>query len=66
MDKTRRELFDLVWVVQMIHLSKQLGLSDVGSRKICIKYSIPPTQFPQQHRLSADSDAVSSIIIKID
>jgi len=43
MDKTRRELFDLVWEVPMIHLSKQLGLSDVGLRKICIKYGIPLT-----------------------
>ena len=43
MNKTRHELFDLVWEVPMIHLSGQLGLSDVGLRKICTKYGIPLT-----------------------
>lgn len=41
MNKTQHELFDLVWEVPMIHLSGQLGLSDVGLRKICTKYGIP-------------------------
>ena len=43
MNKTRHELFDLVWEVPMIHLSGQLSLSDVGLRKICTKYGIPLT-----------------------
>lgn len=41
MNKTRHELFDLVWEVPMVHLGSQLGLSDVGLRKICVKYGIP-------------------------
>ena len=41
MNKTRQELFDLVWEVPMVHLGSQLGLSDVGLRKICVKYGIP-------------------------
>lgn len=41
MNKTRHELFDLVWKVPMVHLGSQLGLSDVGLRKICVKYGIP-------------------------
>ncbi len=41
MNKTRHELFDLVWEVPMVHLGNQLGLSDVGLRKICVKYGIP-------------------------
>lgn len=41
MEKTRLELFDLVWQKPMTHLSKELGLSDVGLRKICVKFGIP-------------------------
>lgn len=41
MEKTRSELFDLVWKTPMVHLSKQLNLSDVGLKKICQKHGIP-------------------------
>ena len=41
MEKSRVELFELVWAKPMTHLAKELGLSDVGLRKICVKYGIP-------------------------
>ena len=41
MQKSRVELFDLVWSKPMTHLAKELGLSDVGLRKICVKFRIP-------------------------
>jgi hypothetical protein len=41
MEKTRVELFDLIWRKPMTHLSRDFGLSDQGLRKICIKYGIP-------------------------
>ena len=41
MEKTRLELFDLVWQMPIIHLSKQLNVSDVGLRKICVRHDIP-------------------------
>lgn len=41
MEKTRVELFELVWQTPMVHLSKQLNLSDVGLKKICQKHGIP-------------------------
>jgi hypothetical protein len=41
MEKSRSELFELVWSKPMTHLAKELGLSDVGLRKICVKYGIP-------------------------
>ncbi len=41
MEKSRVELFELVWAKPMTHLAKELGLSDVGLRKICVKYAIP-------------------------
>jgi hypothetical protein len=41
MEKSRIELYELVWVKPMTHLAKELGLSDVGLRKICVKYGIP-------------------------
>ena len=41
MEKSRVELFDLVWSKPMTHLAKDLGLSDVGLRKICVKFGIP-------------------------
>lgn len=47
MEKTRRELFELVWSMPMTKLSKQFELSDVGLRKICIKNQIPLP--PQGH-----------------
>jgi hypothetical protein len=41
MEKSRFELYELVWAKPMTHLAKELGLSDVGLRKICIKFGIP-------------------------
>ena len=44
MDKlnfTRKELYDLVWSIPMLSLSKEYNISDVGLRKICIRMSIP-------------------------
>lgn len=41
MEKSRVELFELVWAKPMTHLAKELGLSDVGLRKICVKFGIP-------------------------
>ena len=41
MEKSRVELYDLVWSKPMTHLAKELGLSDVGLRKICVKFGIP-------------------------
>lgn len=41
MEKSRTELFELVWAKPMTHLAKELGLSDVGLRKICVKFGIP-------------------------
>ena len=44
MEKSRNELYKLVWAKPMTHLSNELGLSDVGLRKICVKYGIPLPQ----------------------
>jgi hypothetical protein len=44
MEKSRIELYELVWAKPMKHLAKELGLSDVGLRKICVKYGIPLPQ----------------------
>ena len=41
MEKSRQELFELVWSMPMTKLSKQIELSDVGLRKICVKHQIP-------------------------
>jgi hypothetical protein len=41
MEKSRQELFELVWSMPMTKLSKQFELSDVGLRKICVKHQIP-------------------------
>jgi len=41
MEKSRNELYELVWAKPMTHLSKELGLSDVGLRKIYVKFGIP-------------------------
>ena len=38
---TRNELYDLVWSVPLLTLSKKYAISDVGLRKICIKMEIP-------------------------
>ena len=43
MEKTRQELFELVWSMPMTKLSKQFEFSDVGLRKICVKHQIPPS-----------------------
>lgn len=38
---TRNELYDLVWSVPLLTLSKKYAISDVGLRKICVKMEIP-------------------------
>ncbi len=38
---TRQQLFEKVWTTPMIRLAKDVGLSDVGLRKICHGYKIP-------------------------
>ncbi len=38
---TRTELYDLVWSEPLLTLSKKYNISDVGLRKICIRFNIP-------------------------
>lgn len=38
---TREELYELVWSMPMTKVGKQLEISDVAVRKICVKYNIP-------------------------
>ncbi len=38
---SRKELYDLVWSVPLLTLSRKYAISDVGLRKICIKMEIP-------------------------
>lgn len=38
---TRHELYNLVWSVPLLTLSKKYAISDVGLRKICIRMEIP-------------------------
>lgn len=38
---TRQELYDAVWTTAMRTLAPQLGVSDVGLRKICKRFDIP-------------------------
>lgn len=41
---TRKMLYDLVWSVPMLTLSKKYAISDVGLRKICLRMNIPLPQ----------------------
>ena len=34
-------MYEKVWSISMVKLSKEYGLSDVGLAKICKKYNIP-------------------------
>lgn len=38
---SRKELYDLVWSVPLLTLSRKYAISDVGLRKICIRMEIP-------------------------
>lgn len=38
---TRQELYKLVWEKPLTHIGKELGYSDNGIRKVCIKHNIP-------------------------
>lgn len=44
---TRQQLHDLIWSAPMRDVAKQLGISDVGLRKQCVKAVVPPP--PQGH-----------------
>jgi hypothetical protein len=38
---TRDELYELVWSRPMTKVSIDFRLSDVGLRKICVKFNVP-------------------------
>ena len=38
---TRQQIYDLVWQQPMIHIAKELGLSDQGLAKLCKREQIP-------------------------
>ena len=38
---TRRAIYDLVWSSPMTKVAEDLGISDVGLKKICLKHRIP-------------------------
>lgn len=38
---TRQDLYDLVWSKPITHIAKELGMSDQGVRKHCLKADIP-------------------------
>jgi len=38
---SREQLFALVWERPMIEVAKELGVSDVGLKKICVRHKIP-------------------------
>ncbi|MEX0997814.1 MAG: hypothetical protein WDZ45_12250 [Flavobacteriaceae bacterium] len=38
---TREELYNLVWQKPLTHIAKELGYSDNGVRKVCLKHNIP-------------------------
>lgn len=38
---TRRELYDLIWSKPMRDAARQVGLSDVGLKKVCIRHRVP-------------------------
>lgn len=42
---TREVLYELVWQKPMIHIAKEIGISDVGLRKICVKNKIPLPEY---------------------
>jgi hypothetical protein len=38
---TRRELYDLVWSRPMREAARELGISDVGLNKVCVRHRVP-------------------------
>jgi hypothetical protein len=44
---TRSELYELVWSKPMRTLGKELGISDVGLKKVCRRHGIPTP--PQEY-----------------
>ena len=38
---TREELFDRIWTTSMRHMGPELGVSDVGLKKICQRFNFP-------------------------
>lgn len=50
---TRRELFDLVWSKPMKKIAEELGISDRGLAKICIRHRVPSLSRGYWARLAA-------------
>lgn len=50
---TRQQVYDLVWQRPMIHIAKELGLSDQGLAKLCKREQIPRPQLGYWNKLAA-------------
>ncbi len=51
---TRQELYDLVWARPMTKVATDLGISDVGLKKVCAKHRIPVPGRGYWAKLEAD------------
>jgi hypothetical protein len=40
-DLTRREMYDLVWLIPTVRVAESFGLSETSLRKICDRYRVP-------------------------
>ena len=60
---SREDLYEMVWDRPMSQLSKELGMSDVGIRKICRRHNIPTP--PQGYHLIADVMRKKSMVVSL-
>lgn len=76
-EMTRQQIYDLVWKQPMIHVAKELGISDQGLAKLCKREQIPrPPQgywnklaagkpVPAKPQLPAGEDDHDAIVLRI-
>lgn len=63
---TRRQLYDLVWSKPMRDAAREVGLSDVGLKKVCVRHEVPVPPQGYWNRVHAGQTPTATPYTELD
>jgi len=63
---TRRELYDLVWSKPLREVASDLGISDVGLAKVCVRHRVPRPEQGYWNKLHAGKLVKKAVFVDVD
>jgi hypothetical protein len=63
---TRRQLYDLIWSKPMRDAAADIGISDVGLKKVCIRHRVPVPPQGYWNKVHADQKPSKAIFREVD